>query len=121
MFFSLHQRNNLLTGKELASEIEGNIQVRTFIVIGSYMVDKTGKKSKTSHFMKSEVPTNMCFWLKKYDIEREFIDSWYADMHLSNIISIDGIVGFDQLEELLLPYTSDFAAFDVSWKRDNPL
>lgn len=104
-----------MQGSGLATEIIASSEdYRAFIKI---------KAINSSGFINSSDIENIKFWLRKYEIRKEFIDNdWdVSDDELINSVYINDIIGIQQLEQVLSKFLNNFALLDVEWKCDNPL
>ena len=119
------QINNLLTGNSLSTEIPSTSNdLRAFVVIHAYRFDVVRQCAvRLSKFLNSSDKAEAVFWLRKYEIKKEYIENdWdVADDDLTNSIFINGIKDIEQLECELSKYLDDFAVLDVGWKCDNPI
>lgn len=113
--FSTQQINNLINGTGLATEVVSTSDdKRAFIKI---------KAVYTTSFINTTDITKLRFWMRKYEIDKEYIENdWdVTDDELVNSVHIKGIEGLEKLEDTLANYLSDFSVLDVEWKCDNPL
>jgi len=118
------QINNLITGKSLALEISSTSDdTRAFIVVHAYQQDGHIGGVKVSRYLNSIDKSRTLFWLRKYEIEKEYIENEWdvSDDELINSIFIKDIKDIGQLEIELSKYLSDFSSLDVEWKCDNPI
>ena len=114
------QRNNLLTGTYLATEIlSSSPELRAFVVIGAYVQTPT-KPMKPSKSLNVE-QDNLRFWIRRYEIAKRDIDKYVTEKDLQNAMYINNISSRDALEHELEKYVDDFSLMEVTWKVDNPL
>lgn len=122
--FSLKQKNNLVTGNILAVEIPASSdELRCFITIGAYKLNERGTALKVSKLLNCNDKNEIQFWLRKYEVKKEYInneDDISCDQ-LINSIYIKNIENVELLESELSKYISDFSELDVEWKCDNPI
>ena len=116
------QRNNLVTGNDLAAELQASSpELRAFVVIGAYV--QTQSRAKRPSKMLNADHDTLRFFLRKYEVRRRALemDEDISDDELIHAIDIHDIQSIDQLEQELVIYIQDFACMEVSWKIDNPL
>jgi hypothetical protein len=121
--FNPFQRNNLITGIHLATEIQSSSPgLRAFVVVGAYIQSSSGKHAKPSKSLNVE-QDNLRFWLRRYEVNRNLLetDKYIADQDLLNPVYIEDIKSIEQLEAELWKYSGDFSLMVVAWKVDNPL
>lgn len=118
------QRKNLLTGVKLATELNTNISdMRAFISIFAYQYDIFGKSEEVSKFLNSVDNEEIFFQLRKYEINKEFIEKgWYpSENDLINSVLIKDIQGLEIVEQELLKYMNDLSILRGEWECDNLL
>jgi len=118
------QINNLITGNALAIELlSASDNLRAFLVIGAYIRTDHLGETQVSKYLNGEDKSRMLFWLRKYEIEKEYIENdWdVSDDELINSIHIKDIKDIDSLEIELSEYLYDYSGLDVEWKCDNPI
>ncbi len=116
---NVYQKNNLLTGNDLAMEIPSISNTRrAFIKIGAYDPN-TGYVSKILNRDKS----GLLFDLRRYEIDNCYIENdWdVSEEELVNSIHVKDIKGIEQLEAELAEHIDDFSNLDCVWKCDNPV
>ena len=121
--FDLIQKNNLMTGVKLASELKPSKEnFRKFITIFAYEYDLKGKCKPMTKMLKSNVE-NVFFELRIYEIPIEYFkNNWdVSDDDLINDIRIEDIKGMDNLESKLSEYIDDISIFKPEWNFENPL
>lgn len=122
--FDLLQKNNLLTGVKLASELKSSKDnLRKFITIFAYEYDLDGKYKPMSKILKSNIDNDVFFELRSYEIPIEYFENnWdVTDDDLINDIRIEDIKGMDNLENKLSEYIDDISIFKPEWNFENPL
>lgn len=109
------QLNNLFIGTELACEL-----IATESYYRAFLVTQAINPSK---FLNSKEISKIKFWLRKYEVRKEYlINNWdVSNDELINSIHLKDIVGIELLEQELRKYISDFSLLQESWKCDNPL
>ena len=116
----IRQLNNLLTGKELAAEIQASSEdLRAFVVIAAY---KSGG-GRPSKFLNAADQDTLLFRLGKYEVEKQYyIDGYWDDVdhYMHNSIHKTGITSIEALEGELAEFLDDLSALDVSWRVGNP-
>lgn len=122
---SIQQRNNLCIGNSLAAEILASSgDRRGFVVIGAYLPSDHGSGGmRPPKALNLPEHSKLRFWLRSYEVERRYLDNdWdIAEEDLLHSVLRRGIASFEELEHALAEYLDDFAALDVSWRRDNPI
>lgn len=124
---TIRQRNNLCIGNSLAAEIPASSDDRrAFVVIGAYLPSERGSGgTRPSKALNSPAHDKLRFWLRYYEIERRYLlreDDWdIGEEDLHHSVLRQDIANFEDLEWALRDCLDDFAALDVSWRRDNPL
>ena len=114
----IRQLNNLLTGTGLAAEIPASSEnLRAFVVIAAY---KSGG-GRPSKFLNAADQDDLLFSLRKYEVEKQYIDDWDVDHYMHNAIRKTGIASIEELERALAEFLDDFSALDVSWRVGDPL
>lgn len=107
----------------MATEVKSTSkELRCFIVIGAYKDDDIWG-SKVSKFLSNKSKKDMKFWLRKYEVPKEYIENdWdISEDVLSNSIYIREIENLETLELELKKYIDDLSIFDVDWKCENPI
>ncbi|TYQ15488.1 UNVERIFIED_CONTAM: hypothetical protein Cloal_1948 [Acetivibrio alkalicellulosi] len=118
------QLNNLLTGNSLAIEIESSSnELRAFIVFSAYVYNEEKISHNVSKFLNDTNKKNIYFWMRKYEIKKDYIENGLnvSEDKLINSVFINNIKNIDHLESELSKYLNDFSAIDVEWKFDNPI
>lgn len=106
---STFQRNNLITGTDLAAEIPSSSpELRAFVVVGAYVWAPSGHAKRPSKFLNAE-QDGLRFWVRKYEVKKSDIERWITHADLLNSVYLDEILSIEQLEH------------EVAWKVDNPL
>ena len=119
----IKQYNNLITGNCLSIEIPSTSDDRrAFISIGSYRYDENGRTTKVSKFLSDKDNVNTLFWLRKHEVNKEYIENdWdVCQDELINAVYIKDI-NFEALVKELSKFLDDFSGLDVSWKCDDPM
>ncbi len=118
------QVNNLMIGNSLAAEIlPTSSDLRCFIVIGAYMINKNGSETAVSKYLNANNKENYLFWLRKYEVRKEYIENdWDVTQdELVNEVFITDIKSLEDLENELDKYLQDYSRLDLEWRCDNPL
>lgn len=121
---STKQVNNLMTGNDLAMEIDTELsEVRAFVVIRAYNQNGQLGGAPVSKYLNNMDKSEIRFLLRRYEIKKEYVESDYdiSDDELVNSVFIKNIESIDQLEFELSKYLDDFSGIDVGWKCDNPI
>lgn len=59
--------------------------------------------------------------LRKYEVEKQYINSGDEDYYTHNATHQKGIASIKQLEEALSEWLDDFSKLDLSWRVGEPL
>lgn len=122
MKLDIRQRNNLLTGVKLATELEPSTSgLRKFITIFGYTYDKDGRYESLKNILKPSLEEQVYFELRCYEIPIEYYDNHWdvTDDILVNDNINDDIKGIILLEKELKEYLQDFSKLLPSWNCDN--
>src|SRR5258706_13779896 len=104
------QRNNLITGNDLAAEIQASSpELRAFVVIGADLQTQSGP-TKPLKYLNAE-QDNLRFWMRKYEINKYYIEigKYVINEDLLNDIYLNNIQTIDDLENELGKYLQDFS------------
>jgi len=118
------QINMLMTGQSLAIEIASTSNsMRAFVVIGAYKRSEHIGGARLSKYLNSPDKSEAIFWLRKYEIKRQYVDDecYVSDDELVNSVFMDNIKDISQLERELSKYLCDYSRLDAEWKCDNPI
>lgn len=118
------QKNNLLTGVKLATELKASLtNLRKFITIYGYTYDDDNKYKTLSKALKPHLEEEVYFELRCYEIPIEYYEnSWdVTEDDLINEIYKDDIKGVEELEIELKNYIQDFSVLKPVWYCDNLL
>ncbi|SFS76893.1 hypothetical protein SAMN05428962_2748 [Paenibacillus sp. BC26] len=79
--------------------------------------------SNPTKYINTADGTKMRFWVRRYDVSEEIINSgrYITDDDLVNSVHYKKIVGIKKLESILEEFLDDLTKLDVSWKFDNPI
>ena len=115
------QRNNLITGTDLAAEIPSSSpELRAFVVIGAYARTPSGHAKRPSKFLNAE-QNDLRFWIRRYEVKKSDIEKWITTADLLNSVYLNEILSIEQLEREVEQYIQDFSLLEATWKVDNPL
>jgi hypothetical protein len=130
--FSTFQQNNLIVGTGLAAEIPSSaLELRAFIVIGSYALRPKGESKLSNMFGPVSRPSkflnrdhsDLRFRVHKYEIDKKYMGTSYeiALEQLAESIVKRDILNMEQLEKEVAIYLDDFSCLVVVWKFDPSL
>ena len=112
------QKNNLLVGNQLATEIASSSpELRAFVVIGAYTLSRPHKPSKYLNKSTDDVR----FWIRRYEVDKAKIEEYITHDDLVASTYVKDIKDIDELEKELGKYIDDFSAMKPDWYVDNPL
>lgn len=115
------QRNNIITGNNLAAEIQSSSpELRAFIVNGAYVLTSSGPVRPSKYLNANH--NNIRFWLRKYEVNKLDLemDRDFTHHDLLDSIYLKDIQSIEELEKELGKYIQDFSIMQASWKVDNP-
>lgn len=121
---STKQHNNLIAGNSLAVEVSSTSDdMRAFVVISAYRYDENRVGINVSRFLNDRDKDNTLFWLRKYEVKKEYIENEWdvSDEELVNSVFINDIKNMEELENELSKYLDDYSGLDVEWKCENPI
>jgi hypothetical protein len=114
------QRNNLLTGNELAVEVPASSPARrAFVVVGAYRDVGRPGGAPVSKFLNAD-QRDVRFWLRRYEVDKLVIDHhrWLGEDELHASVLKTGIPSLAALEAELAHYLDDCSRLGTT--HDNP-
>jgi hypothetical protein len=117
----MRQRNNLLTGNELAAELPASAAGRrAFVAVVAYRDTGMPGEAAVSKFLDADT-SDVRFSLSKYEVERALMDAggWLSEDDVHGLVFTTGIASLEALEAELAAYLDDFSRLSTAC--DNPL
>jgi len=117
----MRQRNNLITGNELAAELPASSpERRAFVVVGAYRDVGRPGGARVSKYLNAD-QSDVRFWLRKHEIDKVFIEHgwWPGENDLLDSVLTTGISSIETLEAELAHYLDDFTRLGST--HDNPV
>ena len=123
MVLSQKQKNELLTGIRLATELKSSSEnLKKFLVISAYQYNSDGKIIKLNRILnKNYANLKIYFDLICYEIPKEYCNSWDTDYFIINKKEIKDINNIKELEAILNNYLSDITKLVPEWYIDSVL
>jgi hypothetical protein len=116
----MRQRNNLITGNQLAAELPASaLGRRAFVVVGAYRDAGRPGGARVSKFLNAD-QSDVRFWLRRYEVDTVFIERgwWPGEDDLHDDVFKNSIPSIEALEAELAHYLDDFSRLGTT--RDNP-
>ena len=123
MELSQKQKNELLTGIRLATELKSSAEnLKKFLVISAYQYSLDGQIIKLNKTLnKDYINLKIYFSLICYEIPKEYCNSWDIDYGIINKKEIKDITTIKKLEDILNGYISDITKLVPEWYIDSVL
>lgn len=112
----VRQRNNLLTGNELAAELPPSTSGRrAFIVVGAYREVGIPGGAPVSKYLNSD-QSDVRFWLRKYEVDMDSINQGkkLSEEDAYNHVLRTGIPSVAAVEAELAKYLDDFSHLGIA-------
>lgn len=118
---TIEQRNNLLVGNALATELAPSDDVRAGVEVRAYSTQSTRFHwVPVSKFLNAD-RSDQRYQLQWCEIEKRYIDHWLdADLYMREETEIRELMSIEAVEEELARYLDDFSRLQVSWKAESP-